>query len=156
MSDWPLRSCPQSADAHLYEPLRLQWSWWRRYCYLLVCAGFPPLQQCWTPILRKASEKRGREWAKRRYGLTQSRFVKSRGHSLAGNKASLSPHKSIDAVHESTLPRTFRPFDEFDFSDFLSCWFSAENIEADDSTCLLKSLHSLAVCHLPHINIIHK
>lgn len=59
-------------------------------------------------------------------------------------------------VRRSALPHTFRPFDEFDFRDFLSRWFSAENVKADDSTCLLQSLNSLAVCHLPHINIIHK
>lgn len=96
------------------------------------------------------------ESEQRRYGLTQRRFAKSRGHSLAGYKESLSPHKSDDAVHQSTLTHTFGPFDEFDFSDFLCSWFSAENIEADNSTCLLESFDSLAVCHLPYVNIIHK
>lgn len=92
----------------------------------------------------------------RSYRSAQSRFVKFTGHRLVRNIASLSPQHNTDAVHQSKHPHTFRPFDEFDFSDFLSSWFSAENVKADDSTCLLKSLHSLAVCHLPHINIIHK
>lgn len=156
MNDQPLRSYPRFADAHLYELPRLQWSWWHRYCYLLVCAGFPPLQQCWNLSLRKRSNERGAESEQRRYRLIQCRFTKSRGQSLAGYKASVSPHKSIPARHQRTLPCTFRPFDEFDFSNFFCCWFPAENIEADDSTCLLKSLNSLTVCHFPHIDIIHK
>lgn len=51
---------------------------------------------------------------------------------------------------------TFGPFDEFDLCDLLCSGFPAEDVEADDSTCLLQSFHGLAVRHLPHIDVVHK
>lgn len=60
--------------------------------------------------------------------------------------------------NKAPAPRrlTFGPFDEFDFGDFLGSWFSTQHIEADDSTCLFESLHSLTVRHLPHVHIVDK
>lgn len=147
MRDQPLRSCRRFADVRLYGPPRLQWFWWHRCCYLLVCAGFPHLQQCWNLTLRqqRSTHRHGHRWAEllnwESRALGESDAHHSNTAMLSGRSAPL---------------LTFGPFDEFDLCDLLCSRFPAEDIEADDSACLLQSFHSLTMGHLPHINIVYK
>lgn len=50
---------------------------------------------------------------------------------------------------------TFRPFDQLDIHDSLSDAPPASYTQPDQTSCLLQSLHSPAVSHLPDVCVIH-